>query len=58
MILYGPQKYFIDAEIKRLVVIYDEHRSEYTLRDEGKVGVFIGIIIKKTGISWFHFTYI
>ena len=48
-ILAGTNKHDIEAEIKILGVISDEHRQKLELRDEGEVEDFLGIRIDNTG---------
>ena len=48
-ILSGPNKQFIEDEIKILGVISNKHRHKFGLRYEDKVEYFLGIRIEKTG---------
>ena len=48
-ILASPDSKAIEHEITGLGVSTDEQRHQFQLRDEGKVGNFLGIRIKKLG---------
>ena len=49
MTLPSHNKQAIEGEIKSLLVIYDEYRHKFGLKDEGVVGDFPGNKIEKTG---------
>ena len=46
-ILAGPDTSLLEKEIKGLGVSTDEQSHEFQLRNEGEVGDFLGIRIKK-----------
>ena len=55
-ILAVTNKQYIGYEIKTLGVSFDERSHELGLRDEGKIGDFLGIRIEKTGKSQLNLT--
>jgi hypothetical protein len=55
-IFAGPDGELIDAEIKGLGVNSKEQSHSFELRDEGEVGDFLGIQIRKTGPITFELT--
>jgi hypothetical protein len=57
-IFAGPDGALIDAEIKGLGVSSKEQSHSFEIRDEGKVGDFLGIRIRKTGPITFELTQI
>ena len=55
-IIAGPDSDAIEHEIKLLGITNDEYHHKFQLRDEGEVGDFLGIRIKKTGPNQFNLT--
>ena len=55
-ILASPDSKAIAREIPGLVVSTDEQRHQFQLRDEGKVGDFLGIRIEKLSPRKFNLT--
>ena len=55
-IITGPNKNAIESGVLSLGVSSDEHRYDFVLRDEGEVGYFIGVRLKKNRKSQFHLT--
>jgi hypothetical protein len=55
-IFAGPDADKLAAEIKSLGVSSDENQHSFQLRDEGKVGDFLGIRIQKQGAGKFLLT--
>ena len=55
-IFAGADPEILEAEIKSLGVSDKEQRHTFSLRNEGEVGAFLGIQIKKTGPQQFYLT--
>ena len=55
-IFAGADSELLEAEIRSLGVNEKEQRHTFALRNEGEVGAFLGIQIKKTGPQEFYLT--
>ena len=53
-IIAGPDSQAIEEEIRLLGITNDEFQHKFQLRDEGEVGDFLGIRIKKVGKNSFN----